>query len=410
MQNNWKKYKFSELYDVASGLSKSRDQFGFGSPFVTFRNVFYNYFLPNKLGELANTNKKEQERGSVKKGDVFLTRTSETLHELGMSSVALKDYPNATFNGFCKRLRLKDNVKDLVDPVFIGYYLRSNHFRNEVSKYATMTTRASLNNTSINSLEVKLPSINEQIKIGKVLKSLHDKIELNLKTNKTLEEMAMALYKNYFVDFEPFKNKPFIDSELGKIPQGWEVKRIGEICKLEMGQSPKSKYYNKDKNGLPFHQGVKDYGLRFPEDITYSTEGTRKAKEGDILFSVRAPVGRLNIAKNEIILGRGIASLSMNNFDNNFLFYALKNFFTKDDIIGDGTVYKSVNRNEISSLKFIFPTDKIISDFNNEVSILDNLYFNKNKEIQTLTKTRDTLLPKLISGEIELKQAEEELN
>jgi len=104
MPENWKTYKFSELFETASGLSKSRDQFGFGSPFLTFKDVFYNYFIPSELGDLANTTEKEQIRGSVKRGDIFLTRTSETLHELGMSSVALKDYPNATFNGFCKRL------------------------------------------------------------------------------------------------------------------------------------------------------------------------------------------------------------------------------------------------------------------------------------------------------------------
>jgi type I restriction enzyme S subunit len=122
MPQNWKTYKFSELFDIASGLSKSRDQFGHGSPFVTFKDVFYNYFLPEELGDLANTNTKEQERGSIKKGDILLTRTSETLHELGMSSVALKDYPNSTFNGFCKRLRPIKEAEVKIDPLFIGYY------------------------------------------------------------------------------------------------------------------------------------------------------------------------------------------------------------------------------------------------------------------------------------------------
>ena len=137
MSKNWKTYKFSELFETASGLSKSRDQFGFGSLFLTFKDVFYNYFLPSELGDLANTNEKEQIRGSVKRGDIFLTRTSETLHELGMSSVALKDYPNSTFNGFCKRLRQKEDSKVKIHPEFIGYFLRSNSFRNEVSQHAT---------------------------------------------------------------------------------------------------------------------------------------------------------------------------------------------------------------------------------------------------------------------------------
>lgn len=213
MPENWKTYKFSELFETASGLSKSRDQFGFGSPFLTFKDVFYNYFIPPELGDLANTSEKEQIRGSVKRGDIFLTRTSETLHELGMSSVALKDYPNATFNGFCKRLRQKKGSTVKIHPEFIGYFLRSTKFRNEVSQHATMTTRASLNNTSISSLSVTLPPCAEQVKIGEVLKALDDKIELNFQMNKTLEEMAMALYKHWFVDFGPFHRGEFIDSD-----------------------------------------------------------------------------------------------------------------------------------------------------------------------------------------------------
>ncbi len=105
-------YRMGDLYDIASGLSKSAKELSNGkSPFVSFRTIFYNYFLPIKLPDLVNTNEKEWEKYSVKKGDVFLTRTSETMHELGMSCVALHDYDRATFNGFSKRLRLKKFVK-----------------------------------------------------------------------------------------------------------------------------------------------------------------------------------------------------------------------------------------------------------------------------------------------------------
>jgi type I restriction enzyme, S subunit len=181
-----------------------------------------------------------------------------------------------------------------------------------------------------------------------------------------------------------------------------------EFVKLTMGQSPKSEFYNLNKDGLPFHQGVTNYGVRFPEDKSYSTEGNRFAEEGDILFSVRAPVGRLNIAKNKIILGRGLSSMTLKNYKNNgFLFYSLKNFFTKDDIIGDGTVYGSVNKTELENLKFIVPCKDILEDFNELVKDIDSKYLNNYKENQTLTQLRDTLLPKLISGEVRLKEFRE---
>lgn len=224
-----KKYKLGELYNVTSGLSKPREEFGFGHPFVTFRDVFYNYFLPDELSELANTTEKEIKSCSVKKGDIFLTRTSETMHELGMSSVALKDYPNATFNGFTKRLRLKEDVDVEIDPVYIGYYFRTNEIRNQVDMHATMTTRASLNSTAINSIEISIPDIKHQIPIGKILKQLDDKIELNRRTNHTLEQMAQTLFKKQFVtDIDP-----------DNLPEGWKWGKYSDLVSIWTGKGLK---------------------------------------------------------------------------------------------------------------------------------------------------------------------------
>jgi len=415
MNNNWKKYKFAELYDVASGLSKSRDQFGFGSPFVTFKNVFYNYFLPNELGDLANTTEKEQERGSVRKGDIFLTRTSETLHELGMSSVALKDYPNATFNGFCKRLRLKPIVKDLVDPIFIGYYLRSHFFRNEVSKHATMTTRASLNNTSINSLVVNLPSIDEQVEIGKILKALHDKIELNLQMNKTLEEMAMALYKHWFVDFGPFQDGEFVDSELGKIPKGWEVKSVKEFGNTVTGKTPAKKFpeHFGDEMAFVTPTEFKNYGRH----ITFSSRmiseyGIKKhinsivPENSVIVTCIGSDMGKVAINKVPCLTNQQINSLKTENFIFMYHFFKSKYKMLKM-LAGDGTTMPIINKSTFENIKIITPTNTLLVDFASKMKNIDDQIHLNTNENQALSKTRDTLLPKLISGELRVKEAEE---
>ena len=135
MENsNWKEYSLAEVYSFSSGLSKSADQFGFGYSFVSFKEVFRNYFLPKRLESLVNTTEKERNTFSVKRGDVFLTRTSETQEELGMSSVALLDYPDATFNGFTKRLRPKGNIE--IYPEYAGYYFRSKKFRAIPKKFS----------------------------------------------------------------------------------------------------------------------------------------------------------------------------------------------------------------------------------------------------------------------------------
>ena len=152
----------NEIYTITSGLSKSSDEFGFGFPFLSFKTIFYNYYIHEDLDELVNSTEEEQKKHSVKKGDVFLTRTSETLDELGMSCVALRDYPNATFNGFTKRLRpKKDNI---IYPLYACYYFRSTLFRKYVDSMAIMTTRASLNNNILSKLPIIFPNYEDQKK------------------------------------------------------------------------------------------------------------------------------------------------------------------------------------------------------------------------------------------------------
>ncbi len=224
----WKEYKLGDLYDVHNGLSKGGKFFGSGYPFLSFKTVFNNYFLPAILPDLVQSNEKEQKGYDIKRGDVFVTRTSETPEELGMSSIALKDYPSATYNGFTKRLRPKNT--SLVYPEFIGYYLRSSKFRALFYGLASsMSTRASLANGDLLGMRVFLPSYDTQERIANILKSLDDKIEVNRRINDNLEQQAQALFKSWFVDFEPFRDQPFVESELGMIPEGWKVEKIGSL-------------------------------------------------------------------------------------------------------------------------------------------------------------------------------------
>lgn len=215
MSSEWTTSGLLDHYEVRSGLSKPAKDFGSGYPFLTFKDVFYNYFIPEYLGDLVQSTQKEREGCSVLRGDVFLTRTSETMHELGMSCVALRDYKDATFNGFCKRLRPKPE-SDLL-PEYVGYYLRSPKFRQAMLALSTMSTRASLNNEMIGRLEISYPSRKSQIQISEVLKSLDDRITLLRETNSTLEAIAQALFKSWFVDFDPVRAKM-----AGRVPEGMD--------------------------------------------------------------------------------------------------------------------------------------------------------------------------------------------
>ena len=222
--SEWKKVKLGELYTVHNGLSKGRQYFGSGYPFLSFSTVFNNWFLPPELDSLVQSTDKERETCSIKRGDVFITRTSETMDELGMSSVALKDYPNATYNGFTKRLR---PIDDIVLPEYIGYYLRSSKFRGKFMAFSAMTTRASLANDDLLGMEVVLPPMATQRRIADVLSRYDSLIENYQRQIKLLEEAAQRLYKEWFVDlrFPGHETTPFINN----LPDGWEKKSISQL-------------------------------------------------------------------------------------------------------------------------------------------------------------------------------------
>ena len=238
MSNKIIKYALSELYDMSSGISSTKEQSGHGAPFVSFSTVFNNYFLPDELPDLMDTNEKEQEVYSIKAGDILITRTSETIDELAMSCVAVKDYPGATYSGFTKRLRPK--TEGITYPKYMAFYFRSDLFRKAVTNNAFMTLRASFNEDIFTFLEVYLPDYDEQVRIGDMLYSIECKIQKNRKINDYLEEMAKTIYDYWFVRFNfPNKNGTpykasggnlFYNMLLKKeIPSNWAVDTIGNL-------------------------------------------------------------------------------------------------------------------------------------------------------------------------------------
>jgi type I restriction enzyme S subunit len=167
-----------------------------------------------------------------------------------------------------------------------------------------------------------------------------------------------------------------------------------------MGQSPKSIYYNQDGNGLPFHQGVSNFGVRFPTHETYCTVQNRIAEPGDILFSVRAPVGRINLTPDKIVIGRGLAVIRSKCGQQNLLFYTLKTHFFKEDMMGGGAIFAAITKKDLYGVELMQPTDRIAAMFMEHVLPIDLQIANLQHAIEKLAKARDLLLPKLMNGEI----------
>lgn len=225
--------------------------------------------------------------------------------------------------------------------------------------------------------------------------------------NHNLEEQAKAIFKSWFVDFEPFQNGKFVDSELGKIPEGWRVGTLNEIADITMGQSPQGASYNENAVGTVFYQGRAEFTDRFPSRRLFTTEPKRMANAGDVLLSVRAPVGDLNIANEPCCIGRGLAAIHAKNGFASFIFYTMQALKTElEKYNGEGTVFGCINKDSLSSQKVIIPPRNIIADFESIASSLDCQYFVDFNENIHLAQLRDTLLPKLMSGEIDVSEEE----
>ena len=272
-----------------------------------------------------------------------------------------------------------------------------------ISPYVTGCAQPKLNQENLRNIEIELPSHIDRI--ASILSSLDRKIELNNKINADFEEMAQAIFKNWFVDFEPFKDGKFVDSELGMIPEGWKVGTLEDIAEITMGQSPAGNSLNENREGMIFYQGSSDFGFRFPSIRVFTTEPKRLAVANSVLFSVRAPVGDINVAKEECCIGRGVASIKSKYGHDSYLFYTMKSLHKLfDSFDGEGTVFGSINKKTLSAIQILLPSDGIVEQFNNIASSFDDRIRSLSDENSRLSLLRDTLLPRLMSGELEVPE------
>lgn len=381
-----KTYKMGDLYTVSNGLSKGKAFFGQGYPFLTFSEVMNNFFVPETLQSLVQTEDKERTKFSIKRGDIFLNRTSETADELGISSVALKDYPNATFNGFCKRLR---PITEDVVPEYIGYYLRTNAFRKHMSALTgSMITRASLRNDQLLSIEVKLPSKEFQLKIANILRQYDLLIENCKQQIVLLEEAAQRLYREWFVDmrFPGHETTPVGEDYL---PMGWTREYIGVVCDIKTGK--KDANFGGKVGKYPFFTCAQE-PIR-ANSYSFDTQAIILAGNGD--FNVKIFRGKFEAYQRTYVITAKLDLIWLS-------YFAIKNSMTKLSAGASGSTIKFLTKGMIEEISFYRPSDSLLRTFNKIVSC----YFNQLETIkETLSEAlslKDLLLPRLISSQIEI--------
>ena len=383
-------------------ISIGKGTYGIGAPAIPFDKNKRTYLRITDIKEDGTLNKDGLMSVEEEKADEYLLAPNDIVFaRTGNSTGRTYFYEESDgifcYAGFLIKFTLNPNK---VNPRILKYYTHSKAYYDWVHSFDTGGTRGNINAKTYGQMPVTLPSKERQDRIVEICKSLDDKIEVNKRINDNLEQQAQALFKSWFVDFDPFKDRKFVDSELGKIPEGWKVGYLSEIADIIMGQSPNGSTYNENGEGIIFYQGRAEFGTRFPSIRLFTTNPTRIAPANSILISVRAPVGDINITHKECCIGRGLASAVSRTNKSAFLLYTL--FSLKSDLDkfnAEGTVFGSINRKALETLKILIPTNDIISKFEAIVASMDQQILTLHLESENLKILRDTLLPKLMSGE-----------
>ena len=315
----------------------------------------------------------------LKQNDIIMARTCST----GICTF-IKNDMNAVFNNGLVRIRANTGR---AFPAFLYYLFLSRDFIGHIDGISGGTSvQLNMQVGNLLSYEFTLPPLPEQRAIAGVLSSVDDKIDLLHRQNKTLEGMAEALWRKMFVE---------------EADPGWKKGKLGDEMSIIMGQSPPGNTYNEEKQGIVFFQGRAEFDFRFPQTRLYCTEPKRFAKKKDTLVSVRAPVGDINMAYEDCCIGRGLASVRHKRDYTSYTFYKVRSL--KDDFDSfeqQGTVFGAIGKDDFNNIDTLIPSERAIQEFEHTAKPIDDKIFANSIQIRTLSRLRDALLPKLVSGEI----------
>lgn len=294
----------------------------------------------------------------------------------------------AKYDGGCSNDVLVFVPKPNTDKDFLYYVLADDDFFTYSMATSKGTKMPRGDKNSIMQYEVPLIDLQVQKKIASVLKVLDEKIELNNEINNNLEQQAQTIYQQMFID---------------NARSDWAEGTLSDIADITMGQSPSGSSYNEDGTGTIFFQGRAEFGFRFPSVRLYTTEPKRMARSNDTLMSVRAPVGDLNVAHMDCCIGRGLAAIHSKSHHQSFVLYTMFSLKKQLDVFnGEGTVFGSINRNSLNDMPIFIPSDDILDEFERIVAPMDLTIRNNYDENCRLQDIRDTLLPRLMSGELDV--------
>lgn len=392
MASEWKTDLLGNLCLMKNGYAfKSKDFVSQGIPVIKIKNVKPNRILVDDLSYVPADVAEQRKKWLIEKGEILLTMTGNRADGspeswVGKAAIFNESTPYL-LNQRVSALKAKDEA--VIDTDYLGYYLSSWQTQLYFIKRANSSGgQANISPEIVMNMPVHYPPLATQRKIVSILAALDQKIKTNAAINDNLQQQAMALYASMFLD------NPALGTTAGTLK---------DIADITMGQSPSGSSYNEDGNGEVFYQGRAEFGYRFPTRRLYTTEPKRMAEAGDVLLSVRAPVGDLNVAYERCCIGRGLGAIHGRNGYQSFVLYTMFALRPQLDVYnGEGTVFGSINRNALNDMPIDIPTEDAIAAFEAIARPMDDMIRSNYEENCRLQELRDSLLPRLMSGEVDV--------
>jgi type I restriction enzyme S subunit len=415
---DWKQYILNEILAIPlrNGVNKPSKVRGNGYKMVNMGELFANSIIREIEMERVPMSESELKNYLLKKGDLLFARQSLTVEGAGKCSLFWSNDEQTTYEGHLIRARTNPEI---VLPQYLYYYFLSHEGKNKIKSLVTVTAAAGIRGSDLGNLKILLPPISKQKIIINILSALDEKIELNRQTNATLEAIAQAIFKEWFVNFNyPGATGEMVESELGLIPAGWRVRKLGSICEFIKGVSYKSSELQPSTHALVTLKSINRGGgfkLDGFKEYVGSYKNNQLLKEGDLVIAqtditqnadvVGCPALVQNIFDYEIL----IASLDViickpkeSTISSESLFYFLKHQSFKDYCLShtNGSTVLHLRSSEIPNYLFVLPSDNLLTQFNLITQSITKFITTNLKQNQYLTQIRDALLPKLMRGKI----------
>ena len=391
--SEWKKIELGKLAEIQTGPFGSQlhqeDYVPVGTPLITVKNLGENKVTYNKLDFVSDQDKERLSKFILQEGDIVFSRVGY----VDRRAFITKNERGWLFSGSTLRVRVKET--STLNPKYLSYYFGQKKFKEYIKNMSVGATRPSLNTQLLEELEIITPSLPEQLAIASVLSSLDDKIDLLHRQNKTLEAMAETLFRQWFVE---------------ETDEEWEEGCLPDEFDFTMGQSPPGDSYNEEGIGVTLFQGNADFGFRFPTNRIYTTDPKRFAEKYETLVSVRAPVGAQNMAFKKCCIGRGVAAFryKYNNSFYTYTYFKLKSLMNEIKQYNEtGTVFGSISKSDFQNFGITIPSKEEVIKFQEIAKPIDAKIIKNSIQIRILSKLRDTLLPKLMSGEVRIQFGQE---